>query len=398
MSHAMSWVLTDAATRVWVDSFSLLARDLGLGQGWSIRKQTLRGGLSDGVDLIEVDNGALSFSLLPTRGMGLWRGAYHGLDIGWASPARGPVHPKFVNLQERGGLGWLAGFDEAIVRCGLDSTGAPGKDVVLNNMGVPSEVELTLHGKIANLPAARVEVRVVPGDPPELMVIGEVYESALFCPGYRLVSTYTTRAGSNSVHIVDEVTNLRAVPAEMELLYHCNFGAPFLDAGAKLVTAARLVAPRDPRAVEGIAAYDTYLGPTAGYIEQAYWYDLLAAEDGAALAMLRNAAGDRGLALRFNKRELPAFAQWKNTAAMVDGYVTGLEPATDFPNTKSFERRQGRVVGLAPGATYRVGLTLEVHDTAVGVAGVEAEAAALQRTAPRVVHPQPLATYSDLPA
>jgi hypothetical protein len=398
MSQAMNWVLTDTGARVWVDGFSLQAGDLGLGQGWSIRKQTLRGGLSDGVDLIEVDNGAFSFSVLPTRGMGLWRGAYHGLPIGWSSPARGPVHPKFVDLQDRGGLGWLTGFDEAIVRCGLDSTGAPGKDVVPNNMGIPTEVDLTLHGRIANLPATRVEVRVVPGDPPELVVKGEVYESALFYPGYRLVSTFSTRCGSNRLTLVDEVTNLRAVPAEMELLYHCNFGPPFLGPGARLVTAARTVAPRDPRAVEGIGEYDTYLGPTPGYVEQAYWYDLLAKPDGATLAMLRNAEGDRGLVLRWNRNELPAFAQWKNTAAEVDGYVTGLEPATDYPNAKAFERQRGRVVKMAPGATYRAALVLEAHDTAAGVARVEAEAEALQLTAPRTVHRQPIPEYSDLTA
>ena len=32
------------------------------------------------------NNGALSFSILPTRGMGLWRGQYHGLHLGWRAP------------------------------------------------------------------------------------------------------------------------------------------------------------------------------------------------------------------------------------------------------------------------------------------------------------------------
>lgn len=396
MGTGGKWVLTDAEGRVWLDSFAIDAAELGLGQGWSIRKRTLRGGLSDGVDLIEVDNGALSFSLLPTRGMGLWRGAYRGLPIGWQSPVRGPVHPGFVDIQDRGGLGWLTGFDEAVVRCGLDSTGAPGPDVVPNNMGVPTEVSLTLHGRIANLPATRVEVEVRDGDPPELVVTGTVYETGLFYPGYRLVSRTSTVAGSNELTIVDEVTNLRAVDAEMELLYHCNFGAPFLDAGARLVTAARVVAPRDPRAVEGIAAYDTYLGPTAGYVEQCYWYDLLADAGGRCLAMLRNVAGDRGLVVRFSKRELPAFTQWKNTASLADGYVTGLEPATDYPNAKSFERQRGRVVRLAGGATHRAELVLQVQDSAAGVAAVEREAGALQKQDKRTVHPRPVAEYSSL--
>ena len=79
----------------------------------------------------------------------------------------------------------------------------------------------------------------------------------------------------------------------------------------------------------------SYLGPTQGYVEQVYWYDLLANKDGATLAMLRNAGADRALILRFNKNELPAFTQWKNTASLADGYVTGLEPATDYPNGKA---------------------------------------------------------------
>ena len=52
-------------------------------------------------------------------------------------------------------------------------------------MGVPTEVALTLHGKIANSPASRVEVQVIPGDPTELVVVGEVHEAGLFCPQYR---------------------------------------------------------------------------------------------------------------------------------------------------------------------------------------------------------------------
>ena len=128
----------------------------------------------------------------------------------------------------------------------------------------------------------------------------------------------------------------------MELLYHCNFGEPFLQEGSRLVVPAIEVAPRDERAVEGLDSYETYLGPTNGYIEQVYWYDLLADEDGATLAMLHNADADRALLLRFNKKELPAFTQWKNTASLADGYVTGLEPATDYPNGKAFERSKER--------------------------------------------------------
>ena len=396
MTAAKSWVLTDAERDIWLETFKLTPADLGMEGDWSIEKRVLRGGPGDGVDVIEVDNGALSFSILPTRGMGIWKGRYSGLDIGWNSPVRGPVHPNLVDLQDRGGLGWLAGFDEAIVRCGLDSTGAPGPDVVPNNMGVPTQVDLTLHGKIANLPAWRVEILVLPGDPATLVVRGEVHEAGLFCPQYRLLATASTRVGSNELLIEDEVTNMKGIAAEMELLYHCNFGAPFLEAGSRLEVAAREVAPRDPRAVEGLDAYEEYLGPTAGYVEQVYWYDLLADDSGATLAMLRNAAADRALLLRFNKNELPAFTQWKNTASEADGYVTGLEPATDYPNAKAFERTHGRLVKLGPGQTHRVRMGLEVLDSDSQVQAAQREIDALQADAERTVHAAPIAKYTDL--
>ncbi len=396
MASSRSWVVTDVSQRVYVDRLDLNPDSAAVPSPapWSIRKRTLRGGLSDGVDIIEVDNGAFSFTLLPTRGMGLWRGAYRGTFVGWQAPVPGPVNPCFVNALDQGGLGWLKGFDECIVRCGLNSNGPPCTDVVPDNNGNPSKVQLTLHGRIANLPAHHVEIQVVAGPPMELVVTGVVDESMLFCPELRLVTRVSTVVGSNRVTFRDEVINRREVPDEVQLLYHCNFGMPFLDAGARLVTPSVEVAPRDARAAEGIAGYDTYLGPTPGYVEQCYWHDLAAGPDGRTVAMLRNAAGDRGVVLRFAKAHLPCFTQWKCTVGEREGYVTGMEPATNLPNPKTFERERGRVVVLPPGGSLSVELAMEVQDTAEGVAAVEAEVSRLLAGRKPVVHPRPIAKWS----
>jgi hypothetical protein len=314
--------------------------------------------------------------------------------VGWSSPVPGPVHPKFVNLSDRGGLGWLRGFDEAIVRCGLDSNGAPCTDEVVDNNGNRAEVRLPLHGRIANLPASRLEVEVLPGEEPELSVTGVVEESELFGPALRLTSRISTAHGGNFLTIEDEITNLRGVPGELELVYHCNFGPPFLDAGARMLAPARSVSPRDARAAEGIAGYDRYLGPTAGYVEQVYFYELAAASDGRTLAALASAAGDKAVVLRFRGSELPCLTQWKDTAATGDGYVTGLEPGTNYPNPKPFERRQGRVVKLPPGGSYRIGLTLEILDSAAAVAALEREVAGLLGGAAPTVHRTPQPKFS----
>ena len=91
MPRFKSWVVTDVAGDVWLENLAIGQDNLRLPMAhhWSIRKRTLHGGLRDGVDLIELENGALSLSILPTRGMGIWRGQYRGNFLGWHAPVRG---------------------------------------------------------------------------------------------------------------------------------------------------------------------------------------------------------------------------------------------------------------------------------------------------------------------
>jgi hypothetical protein len=396
MTRFKTWILTDAHGDVWLDGFSASNDSLRLPTpfDWSIRKRTLRGGLRDGVDLIEVHNGALSYSILPTRGMGLWHGDYHGLALGWRAPVEGPVHPKYVNLTDRGGLGWLNGFDELLCRCGLSSAGPPGEDVWTDSSGQSRREVLSLHGRIANLPAQAVEVSVSLDPPYELSVTGEVEEAALFFPQLHLTTTYTTVPGSNRVVISDKVTNRGARPAEMQLLYHANLGPPFLEAGSRVLVPFREMAPLSPRAGEGIDTFDSYVAPTVGFAEQVYVYDLLADHRGQTLALLVNANADKAACLRFPRAALPCFTVWKNTMALEEGYVTGLEPATCYPNFKSFERKQGRVRTLPPGGTWSARWSVEAVDTPREVVALQAEVATLQAQAKAVIHRTPQARTS----
>ena len=221
------------------------------GGSWSIRKSRLKGGLSDGVDQVVIDNGHFSFSVLPSRGMGIFQGNCGGNFIGWSSPVGNPVNPSFINLFEPGDTrGWLKGFNECIVRCGLHSNGAACVDRIENEDGSVSETALNMHGLIANLPAKFVELQVVFSDPIELVVIGVVEEAAPFFPQYRLTTRISSFVGSSKINISESVENFGGTPAEFQMLYHCNFGAPFLEEGSKLVIPALETAPRDARAAE----------------------------------------------------------------------------------------------------------------------------------------------------
>ena len=80
--------------------------------------------------MVVVDAGRFKLMLLPTRGMGIHSVSTDKLELGWHSPVSGPVNPAFVRLEEEGGTGWLRGFDEWLVRCGLFSHGAPAMDEI----------------------------------------------------------------------------------------------------------------------------------------------------------------------------------------------------------------------------------------------------------------------------
>ncbi len=379
-----TWTLTNRANRTYVEELEVTPQLVGgSAVDYRIHKRRLQGGLSDGVDVVHVDNGALRFDVLPTRGMGLWKAWLGEEQIGWNSPVCGPVHPGFVPLADPGGLGWLDGFDELLVRCGLESNGAPEFDT-------PGHLKYGLHGRIANKPAHQVELRV-DGETGEITLLGIVDEVRFHFFKLRMFTTIKTQVGQAWLEIRDTIQNVSASPTEIQMLYHINLGPPLLEPGSVVVAPVKTLVPRNPRAVEGLANWSAYDGPVPGSEEQVYFFDLQADQQQRTAVLLKNARGNRGVSVHFNRQQLPCFTLWKNQTAEADGFVTGLEPATNYPNPRTFEGRQGRVVPLAPGGTCSFDLRLEALGAVADVARVEEHIHRLCETDPTVHEaPQPL--------
>lgn len=375
-----SKILLDSANNISVKEWRLTPADAGDAStrtGWSVEKRQLTGGRQDGVDIIEVDNGALKFTVVPARGFNVWTASVGKLRLGWDSPVNEIVHPKFVELSERGGRGWLNGFGELISRCGLESIGPPCKD---------GDVTLTLHGRLNYLPASYVEVHFEETPKPRIVLRGIVEESLMFGPQLRLGAEISTEIGSDTLILDDTVTNLADAAQEMQSLYHINFGPPLLGHGTQFIAPVKKVAPRDRRAAEGnMAGWNAYTGPhEPGYTEQVYLMELFSDRDGMTQAMLRSPDGKSASVLSFSVRELPFMTLWKNEAPSKTGYVTGLEPATSYPLPRQIERAAGRLPKLKGGESYHSKVTIRALVSKDEVENSAKEISQLQQSPPEV--------------
>ncbi len=348
-------VLTSASQNIQVQNWKATQRDFGLGRdaSFSVRKETLHGGKQEGVEIIVVDNGRLQFTVIPTRGMSVLEVRQGDIRLGWDSPVKEVVHPKLINLRNRAGTGWLEGFNEWMVRCGIEFAGHPGRDRFTNNVGEEAEMDLTLHGKIGNIPASEVEVVVDPEPPHRIRVRGRVDERMFYGPQLELWTEISTEPGSSSFQIDDTLTNRGADEQEFQIIYHANYGPPLLQKGSRFVAALKQVTPFNAHAAKGVQQFSEYSGPTAGFIEQVYCLHPLADADGQTTILLQNAAADQAVSMTFSVDQLPYLTLWKNLAATEAGYVTGLEPGTGFPYNRRIERQLGRVPKLEPGESRR---------------------------------------------
>ena len=350
----------------------------------AVRSRRLAGGRREGVLLVELVAGDTQVFILPDRGLGIWKMICGGVELGWQSPVAGPVHPALVPLGEPSGLGWLDGFDELVARCGLVSNGAPDFDT-------GGRLVHGLHGRIANLPAHELSV-TLDEEAGTIALTGAVDETRFLIHALRMETSLVLSADRPRIAWTDTVTNLSARPATMQLLYHVNLGPPLLGAGAEVVAAIDELAPRDATAVADVPTWNRYDAPRARRAEDVHFARIRPDAAGLASALLVAPDGAQAAGLSWRADTLPCFALWKNQGALADGYVTGLEPATNHPNPRSFEESQGRVVPLGPGESVRFDLALE-HLAGERLAAARAAITALAAASP-TIHALPRSGWS----
>ena len=356
-------VLTDVEQNIHKETVNLTSRDITpeCPVSWSLQKYVLHGGKQEGVEVIDIENGKLRFTVIPTRGMSIQKVQMGDLRLGWDSQVKAPVHPKYINSPTRRDQGWLESFDEWMIRCGLEFFGVPETDELTGDAGKKAMANLMPHGKIAISGASQVEVVIEREAPYSIAVRGRVDETYQNGQKLEMWTQISTVPGTGTFQISDKVTNRSAVEQEFGVLYHTNYGAPLMEKGAEFFGPLRQVTPINKQSAQDISTFYTYRAPKAGLAEQAYYLLLWANKNDRTKVMLRNAAGDKAVSIAFSIRQLPFFTLWKNPVPYKDGYVMGLEPGTGFARNRAVERKLGSVPKLAPNQSRSFTIDFELH-------------------------------------
>ena len=384
---AKDFVLTDVADNTEQANWKVTSDELGLkdAPAFTVTKKTLHGGKQEGSTLITIDTKDLQVSLIPTRGMDIYEIKSGDVRYGWKSPVDEIVNPAYMNLEMRNGLGWLDGFNEMMVRCGYEWTGHPGEE---------NGKLMSLHGRAGNTPASKVVVSIDETAPYAIHVKGLVKENTFKLSALETWTQLTVVPGEKVVKVHDELTNNSDYDRDYQIIYHSNFGSPILEEGAKFVAPVKEISPFNDYAKKGLKDWETYQGPTKGYDEMVFNLVPYADKDGKTTAMLHNKAADKGIAVSFDTKQLPALTMWKNTDTMKQGYVTGIEPGTSYAYNTKYQRPLGLVPKLQPGQSQRFDLSYTLLRSKADTEQALADVAKIQGKEPVKLVNKPLVDLS----
>lgn len=359
--QAFRQVLIDTKAGVHQGRFHRSGAEVGTKSkwNWQFHKWPLEGGRQDGADALEMNNGRIRLLVVPTRGLSIMWARSPGTRLQWFSPVMEAVHPKHMDLGKNGGRGWTDGFNEWLVRTGLEFAGEPGKDQV-TVAGEAKEVALTLNGRVANTTPTYLEI--ILEESGRMRMLGKLEEKTFTGGVLELSTELVMELGQFEFKITDEVKNLGAEEQEFQLIYQANYGFPLLDGGTKLEAPISRVFPFNAEAAPAIKVYQEHSKPRIGAVEQIYCMLPLGGKDGMTTAMLVGPKGTNGVAMNYSIEQLPFLTLRKNTRGIDEGFYTALAPGTSLPNARPVERAAGRVPKLKPGESRKFAITYQLLD------------------------------------
>lgn len=318
-------------------------------QLYDVRRTQLTEGSSAGIRLIEVTTAAgLNAVFCENKALDLYSLRYKGLNIGFLSK-NGLINDRTRPQSGMFPSTWQGGM---LATCGLRNAG-PGCET-------ESEVHPP-HGLIGSIPAEQVALRT-DWDKGVLEIMGQVRESALFGHNLLLRRRILIDLSGSAIKWQDTVQNQSAEPEPLFLLYHFNFGYPFLDKALQLHLPPSQVIARKEEAVKGLASFDQISAPIDGKPEEVFFHlPLQDQQENPGQQQVRLVRADLRMAasLSWSRSELPWLIQWKSMKS--GDYALGIEPSTSSLLGRAEELKNGFSYLVPPFGERHYNLSLQLE-------------------------------------
>ena len=310
-------------------------------QLFSVKNYIMTDGRANNMRAIDIFNGkGLFLTVLPDRCMDIYQLIYKDTNMSYIT-ASGAVHPSYYDNRSMEFLrSFFAGF---LTTCGLETICNPSED---------DGEELGLHGRIGNAPADNYCAKIIEENTesgePEIIITGTMTQARLFGDKYSLAREIKIYTNENKFEICDIVKNTGFKKSPHMILYHLNYGYPFLDENIEINIPAieNETLPVDDYAAKDLDKWDKFNTPQHGIDEQCYYHKLKTDENGWAKYSLYNPGLKKGVSVKYDAKTLDYFLEWKTPGE--GDYVLGLEPANCRGGGRKKNREDGRLKFLGP--------------------------------------------------
>lgn len=328
-----------------------------------IETAVLDSGQGAGTRVAWVNTGSgLRFKVVLDRAMDIAEASFNAHNLTWLS-ALGVTAPQ--PLSDRG-THWLRTFTGGLLTtCGLTHVGGPEED---------ENGSRGLHDRVANLPA---EISCIQqpdlrsSTPAEMSITGRVLQGQALGHQLELTRTITCRLGESTIHIRDKIRNIGNTTVPHMLLYHLNFGWPFMDKGTQLFWNGSWQA-RDPQTARLFTENHDFktcpdpLDSHRGAGEEVAFIDVEMDSEGIARCGAYNAALGLAVHITFPKQQLPWLTNWQHWGP--GEYVMGLEPGTNPPIGQFQARQENQLIQLEPNESRFYNLDISIMDQPTAIA------------------------------
>jgi len=310
---------------------------------YGTRRVELTHGRGRGHRLIEVKTaGGLRATLSEDKCLDIIDLEYRGVNLAFMSkngivnhPIANPDNPSFVKY-------WQGGF---LATCGLRNAGNPCEQ---NGEYFP------LHGHIGMTPAENINITE---DDENIIITGKIRETSLFGHQLELVRTITIPVDGAKITVRDAVHNLAPEAETILLLYHINFGFPFLSEDLKAIYPKGEVRGRTDYAHSKLDEHTIITAPIESAQETVFFHD---PADKDVRVVLENKPIGIKAELSWNRDELPILSQWRCMRA--GDYALGIEPTTSYIRGRKEEMEHGYNLQIAPFGKLEFGFVLDLKE------------------------------------